>query len=296
MRERLATWQEKAIFLALSPWRLYKVVAFVVGTVVILATGAAALAGWGFYRSLPDLQRAPFERLQERARLRVRDKLEDPGKLYKWVPIQDVSRDAIFAIVMSEDASFFEHDGVNWDAVANSLAVNIRKRTYAYGASTLSQQVVKNLYLSNEKSLFRKLKEVLITTRLEDHFTKNEILELYLNIAEFGPDVFGIRAAAKVFFGKAPGELDAAEGALLALMLPSPRRHFYSVVENRHLAPDKRRRYERVLRDLLHLDYISPAQFRAYLRRDFFNGKGALARPDAPSKPRAPKRGSRKPR
>src|SRR5690606_22251702 len=116
---------------------------------------------------------------------RVNARLEDKRKRYKWVPMKKIHRDLVFSIVVSEDATFFEHNGFNFEAMVDSLAENIKERKAAYGASTISQQVVKNVFLTSEKTLFRKLKEALITHQMERRFSKNEILEIYLNIAEF---------------------------------------------------------------------------------------------------------------
>ncbi|HTL13209.1 MAG TPA: biosynthetic peptidoglycan transglycosylase, partial [Bdellovibrionota bacterium] len=262
--------KERALYVVLSPWRFFKFLSFVVGSFVLVCGMGLGLYLWHFYRSLPDLEHSTFETVRDRARVRIKDRLEDKSKLYRWTPIQDISRDMIYAVVMSEDASFFEHDGINWDALANSLALNLKKRSYKYGASTISQQVVKNVFLTSEKSVMRKLKEIIVTQRLEDRFDKNAILELYLNLAEFGPDMFGIRAAAENFFHKTPAQLDAAEGAFLALMLPSPRRLYYSIFENRNLSPDKRKKLDRILRDMLHLEYISPVQYKKYIHKNFF--------------------------
>ncbi|MDX1400077.1 MAG: biosynthetic peptidoglycan transglycosylase, partial [Oceanospirillum sp.] len=135
-----------------------------------------------------------------------------------------------------------------------------------FGGSTLSQQTVKNLFLNQTQSYFRKLQEAVITRDLERHFSKNEIIELYLNMAEFGPDLYGVRDAARYYFDKKPAEINAAEGAWLALMLPSPRRYHYTVYQNRNLTTSLKRKYQRILQGMRQSNYISSVQYRRYLR------------------------------
>jgi len=98
-------------------------------------------------------------------------------------------------------------------------------------------------------------------------------LELYLNLAEFGPDIFGARAASFYYFGHHPLYVNAAEGAFMALMLPSPRKNHYSIFKNKQLSPSKRRKLKRILADMLHNEFISSRQFRKFVNYDFFSGR-----------------------
>ena len=109
-----------------------------------------------------------------------------------------------------------------------------------------------------------------LNSDLEKHFTKNQILELYLNIAEFGPDIFGVHAASRYYFKKRPSKINAAEGAFLSLMLPSPRRNHYSLFQNRNLTPNKKRKLRRVLRGMVSEGFISQKQYNRYVRYNFF--------------------------
>jgi monofunctional biosynthetic peptidoglycan transglycosylase len=170
---------------------------------------------------------------------------------------------------MSEDSGFFEHDGIDIDAILNSVAVNLKHRKYELGASTISQQVVKNLFLGSEKKVFRKIKEILITEKLEKRLSKNEILEIYLNMVEFGPDIFGVNAASQHYFGRPPKDINAPEGAFIALMLPSPRRYHYAIFENRNLSPARRKKIRRILGDMLANDFISSRQYQEYSHYNF---------------------------
>lgn len=256
------------------PWRLFKVLTFCLGLIVMAAGGATYVYVNAFVRSFPDVEHMTMKDLQELGHKRVDERLVNKRAYYHWVELNEISRGCLYSIVTSEDATFFEHDGFNYDAIMDSLAENIRERKPAFGASTISQQVVKNLFLGNEKTLVRKFREFLITRAVERHFTKNQILEAYLNVAEFGPDIFGVDAAARHFFGRPPVELNAAQGAFLGLMLPSPRRNYFSIWQNKNLTKVKHRRLERVLRDMLYEEYITEAQYHQYTKFHFFPEKG----------------------
>ena len=125
----------------------------------------------------------------------------------------------------SEDASFFIHEGFDWEGIKDAALHNLEAGEMKRGGSTITQQLAKNLYLSTERSLFRKAREALITRSLEQHLTKERILELYLNVAEWGTGVYGAEAAARHHFGKSAYDLTADEAAWLAAILPSPRRY-----------------------------------------------------------------------
>ena len=140
-----------------------------------------------------------------------------------WVPLSRVSPRIIDAVVAAEDDAFFQHDGFNFEELKNSIKADLKKKRFARGASTITMQVARNLYLSKEKTISRKIKEAYLTYRLENTLTKNRILELYLNIAEWGPGIYGISQASGYYFGKGPSELNLNEAALLAVILPNPR-------------------------------------------------------------------------
>lgn len=267
------TFLQRGIFFLLTPLRWFQYLCYGLGFCVIVLACAVSLYFGKIYSSLPDLNRLSFHQIQEIAERGVRKKIEDPNlaKAYAWTDLHEVHRDFLYAIVLSEDSGFFDHDGIDFDAVMNSVAENLRKKKYEYGASTISQQVVKNVFLTHEKSLTRKIKEWILTSRLESKLTKNQILEIYLNVAEFGPDLYGAKPAAKHFFNKLPGEINAAEGAFIALMLPSPRKNYYSIFENRNLAKTKRRKLQRVLGEMLANEFISSKQYHQYVRYDFYS-------------------------
>jgi len=140
-----------------------------------------------------------------------------------WVPYSEVPKALIDALTQSEDSQFFSHHGFSVSAIRRSLQVNMERGGLYQGASTLSQQLVKNLFLSREKTLVRKLQEVLITWQLEKFLSKEKILELYLNVIEWGPEVFGLKQAAMHYFGKLPSELNLLEIAFLVAIIPNPK-------------------------------------------------------------------------
>lgn len=260
------------INVATSPWRAFKVVCFSLGAATLVLSLVALISVYGYLKSLPNMSMLKFRDLKLIAQGKLQNKIQDPKHLYRWVSLDDISREYLYSIVASEDATFFEHSGFNFEAMANSLAENIKEQKIAYGGSTISQQVVKNLFLSSERTVSRKIKEFLITRELEARFSKNEILELYLNLAELGPDIYGVNAAAWTYFRKAPKKVNAAEGTFIALMLPSPKRHYYTIYQNRNLTRQKRRKIERVLRDMLYEEYLTEKQYREYVQWDYFKG------------------------
>ena len=140
----------------------------------------------------------------------------------KYVPLSQISPHLRNAILVSEDTGFYHHNGFEFAELKESVRVNLARGAFARGGSTITQQLARNLFLSSEKSLLRKAKEALITYKLEETLTKNEIFERYLNVVEFGKDIYGIGAAARHYFQKSPTELSVLESAYLAFLLPSP--------------------------------------------------------------------------
>jgi monofunctional biosynthetic peptidoglycan transglycosylase len=145
-----------------------------------------------------------------------------------YVPIRDISIHARNAVIVSEDGTFYSHHGFDWDELKNSFDKNMAKGSYARGGSTITQQLAKNVYLSSDKSLLRKVREALITLQLENILKKDEILEKYLNVVEFGPELYGIGPASQYYFSKPANLLSPAEGAFLAFLLPNPKKYSVS--------------------------------------------------------------------
>lgn len=147
------------------------------------------------------------------------------GSRLEWYPValSRISPELPRAVIAAEDARFYEHAGVDWPAVREALAKDWRRGRFRNGGSTITQQLAKNLYLSPARSPWRKLREWAIARRIESTLSKKRILELYVNLVEFGPRTFGAEAASRRYFGKPAAQLSAYEAATLAAIIPSPR-------------------------------------------------------------------------
>jgi monofunctional biosynthetic peptidoglycan transglycosylase len=156
---------------------------------------------------------------------RLREKSPNASLNFRWVPYQRISSNLKRAIVVAEDAKFRDHEGFDWEGIQKAYERNRQKGKVVAGGSTISQQLAKNLFLSGERTWWRKAQEAAITVMLETVMTKRRILEIYLNVIEWGNGVFGAEAAAQYHFGVAASDLSAAQAAQLAAMVPSPRRY-----------------------------------------------------------------------
>ncbi|MBU1231232.1 MAG: monofunctional biosynthetic peptidoglycan transglycosylase, partial [Proteobacteria bacterium] len=152
----------------------------------------------------------------------------------RWVPLSQVSPLLLKAVLIGEDDKFYQHEGFDFDAMEQAMEKNMKAGRFKAGASTISQQLTKNLFLSPEKSLTRKLKEAILTWRLERALSKRRILELYVNVAEWGDGVFGVEAASRHYFKKPASQLTGMEAARLAAVLPNPIR-FVATGEQRYV-------------------------------------------------------------
>jgi monofunctional biosynthetic peptidoglycan transglycosylase len=144
---------------------------------------------------------------------------------HQWVPYERISVNLKRAVVAAEDARFLDHEGFDWEMIQKAMVRNEKRGRVVAGASTISQQLARNLFLSSERSWLRKGQEAIITWMLEDVLSKRRILELYLNVAEWGDGIFGADAAARYHFGVPASALSAEQAAWLAVILPSPRRY-----------------------------------------------------------------------
>src|SRR5688572_20445480 len=159
-----------------------------------------------------------------RARLAIIRADEPRERLaHRWVPYRRISLHLKQAVIAAEDAKFSEHSGFDWDAMKKAHERNLREGEIVRGASTITQQLAKNLFLSTDRTWWRKVQEAAITAMLEAILTKRRILEIYLNIAEWGDGVYGAEAASHYHFRVPASALTSAEAARLAAMLPSPR-------------------------------------------------------------------------
>lgn len=156
------------------------------------------------------------------------EEAKDEGKKYRitqrWVPYRRISPFLVKAVLIGEDDKFWKHEGFDYEAMAKAVEKDVKAKKFKLGGSTITQQLAKNLYLSPRKSLLRKLREAVIAWRLENTLSKKRILEVYLNVAEWGEGTFGIEAAANRYYGKSASELGPEEAARLAAVLPNPRK------------------------------------------------------------------------
>jgi monofunctional biosynthetic peptidoglycan transglycosylase len=197
-------------------WRL-----FLLAVVGLLALQLWFL-GWIAYWKYENPRETAF---MERELERIQLKNPKAQLRHQWVPYERISAQLKRAVVTSEDARFVDHEGVDWEAVQKAYEENLKRGRPAKGGSTISQQLAKNLFLSSDRSYLRKAQELVITTMLEWLWDKRRILEVYLNVVEWGDGVFGAEAAARHYYGIGAHQLGAEQAARLAAFLPSPKRY-----------------------------------------------------------------------
>jgi len=194
----------------------------------------AALAAAGFacaayiYLTLPDVRVLRTENPQTTAFIELRARQaaaagEPLRTVQRWVPYSRISQNLTRAVLVAEDSTFWQHEGVDFKQLQESMEVNLERMEFYRGASTITQQLAKNLYLSPSKNPIRKARELLIARRLEAELTKQRIFELYLNVIEWGRGIYGAEAAARTYFGKSAASLSPQESALLAGAIINPR-------------------------------------------------------------------------
>jgi monofunctional biosynthetic peptidoglycan transglycosylase len=195
------------------------------GWALLASVAAIALVQLWFLGQVLWWRHAPPEETAFMARRLDELRAKDPqARLrYTWVDYAAISPQLKRAVVAAEDMKFVDHEGFDWDGIQKALEKNQRRGKAVAGGSTISQQLAKNLFLSGERSYVRKAQEALITLMLEAVLDKRRILELYLNVAEWGEGVFGCEAAARHYFGIPAAKLSAEQSARLAAMLPRPR-------------------------------------------------------------------------
>jgi monofunctional biosynthetic peptidoglycan transglycosylase len=195
-----------------------------------LGAAALAFAYLGYvYLSLPDVRPLVTDSPTTTAFMQLRvEEARDAGRTkfavrQRWVSYGQIAQTLKRAVVVTEDAAFFDHDGIDLDEIKASFERNWEEGRFTRGASTITQQLAKNLYLSPSRNPVRKLRELFITRRLEASLTKRRILEIYLNVIEWGDGIFGCEAAARAYFGKSAADLLRDEAALMAAAIINPR-------------------------------------------------------------------------
>jgi monofunctional biosynthetic peptidoglycan transglycosylase len=198
-------------------------------TVLLLGIFALLVVA-GYYLFYPDVSslkkknpnKTSFMEYRE-AEWRQQDKRIKINK--KWAPISSISPYLIKAVLIAEDDKFWSHQGFDFDAIQKAIETDIKKKKFKFGGSTISQQLAKNLYLTPSKNPVRKFKEAILTWRIEQNLSKKRILELYLNVVEWGEGIFGIEAASQHYYKKSALYLNPDEAAHLAVILPNPRKY-----------------------------------------------------------------------
>ena len=178
----------------------------------------------------PDVETLAKQNPQSTAWMEMRDREaraagRKPRRFQVWKPIRSISANLKNAVLIAEDSAFFQHEGLDYEEIREAIKINAEKMEFARGASTITQQLAKNLYLSPSKNPFRKLKEVFLAYSLERNLSKRRIFEIYLNVIEWGDGVYGAEAAARHYYGKSCLDLSDMEAATLAAVIINPRRY-----------------------------------------------------------------------
>jgi monofunctional biosynthetic peptidoglycan transglycosylase len=183
-----------------------------------------------YFLSLPDLSKLKKGNPPKTALMEYREKeSKEKGKKFRmnqtWVPLSNISPYLVKAVLIAEDDKFWSHEGFDYEAIQKAIEKDIKTKRFKFGGSTISQQLARNLYLSPAKNPLRKMREAIITWRMEKVLPKRRILELYLNLVEWGNGIFGVEAASRHYYGKPSSELTPQEAARLATVLPNPRKY-----------------------------------------------------------------------
>jgi len=208
--------------------------------IILRAAQVSALSAAVYLFWLPDVSLLKTHPPKETAMMRIREReMKEKGRknrrLMQWMPYENISPYLRQAVVIAEDDTFYRHQGIEPMQIKRALLKDLERKQLAYGGSTITQQLAKNLYLSPSKNPLRKVKEMLIAWKLEKALSKKRILEIYLNVVEWGPGIYGAEAASRVYFGKSAAELTLDEAVSLAVTLPNPRR-YNPLKESRYVA------------------------------------------------------------
>jgi hypothetical protein len=190
-----------------------------------------------------------------------------------FVPVDHVSRNLIRSLLTTEDGSFFRHRGFRLDAFRTALIRNLERGRFAYGGSSITMQMVKNVMLGREKTVSRKLQELFLTWYVERELPKKRILEIYLNAIEFGPGLYGIKPAARQYFGKHPRRLNPVESAFFSSILPAPRRRFRQYCRG-YVGGWTRNKMDRIIDRMFDQSRLDPDQYLTAIETPLiFRGK-----------------------
>lgn|GEM_PF-367401 len=233
--------------------------------------------------NLPPAERLRFEKLKPGSAVEVRNSdgrvvdywYEQRLRLYR--PLSQIDPKLTEFVVFLEDAKFFFHEGFDVAEIKNSIEENLEKGRIKRGASTITQQLAKNLFLDKERSFTRKLFEMPWTYRLESDLSKKQILELYMNVIEWGPGVYGAEAAARHFFDRSAAQLEIGQAMYLALIIPNPPR--FDLFAHPKMAEYLSKKKAALVERLVDEKKIDPGEKPVYLGADF-----GLVPPEAPDR------------
>jgi monofunctional glycosyltransferase len=225
---------------------------------IIILIGLVLLASLGYSFVYPDISRLKKENPRKTSFMEYREKeWQGSGKNIRirqqWVPLSRISPFLIKAVIIAEDDKFWKHEGFDYEAIQKAMEKDLQAGKFKAGGSTISQQLAKNLFLTPSKNPWRKIKEAILTWRIEQTLSKKRIIELYLNVVEWGEGIFGIEAAARTYYGKSAAALSPEEAARLAVVLPNPRK-WHPVGNSRYVA----RRAEVIQRIMVKRGIIIP--------------------------------------
>jgi monofunctional biosynthetic peptidoglycan transglycosylase len=238
-------------WVANSKMRILKLIGKIL---LLVVAGVLAFAGYIFYR-------IPSEKEIKGCIVTTMYEVHLCPGSKDYAPLKTISPYLQKAVVLTEDSGFFQHDGFDWKSIEENAKKNLEKGEYARGGSTISQQLAKNMFLYKDKTLIRKGLEALITRKIEKTLTKKEILERYLNVVEFGKNIYGVKKAASFYFKKTPAQLDVVESAFLAMVLPNPTKYSQSYFR-KELTPFAQRRLKRIVGDMLKYGRITEGEYQ----------------------------------
>lgn len=234
---------------------------FVAGILLFLFVGAYTVYSAAYLPNVAVLKtRNPTTTALMEQRADEQDEKVRP--LRSWVSYNKISPHLRNAVLVAEDGAFFQHSGYDLDELKEAIKQDWQEKRFARGASTITQQLAKNLYLSTSKNPLRKIREFLIARELERQLGKQRIFEIYLNVIEWGDDIYGIGPAAQHYFGKSPGALLPEEAAVLAAMIPSPRSYTHAAGPTPYL---EKRKHE-LLKRLLRYGYLTREEYDTAMR------------------------------
>jgi monofunctional biosynthetic peptidoglycan transglycosylase len=221
---------------------------------ILCVVALIAMIAAGIFLSLPDV--GALKKCMTTELYHVHLCKTDPG----FTSYSQISHHIVDAVIMSEDASFYSHQGIDLVEMKESFKKDMKEHRFARGASTITQQMVKNVFLSKDKSLWRKAQEIYLALEVEKVFNKQQILTFYLNVVEFGDGIYGVKAACSHYFNRMPSEISPEQAAFLAFLLPNPKKYSQSF-KKRELTPFASKTVKTILNRMQKSHRLSEADY-----------------------------------